>query len=184
MKRKVNPYYIIIILIIILFSSVIFHLLKSQPTKKECNNKTISEVENLVKITVSPSFNYNYNCMTNGVLQHLDRNYTYDIIPNELINGILFQGIHRPPVGTTVTIEILKSSTIYFFFHNKFDGGYTKIFSNLNNWKQSKTAPQYDIYNGTHGLKMIMYEINAKPGIYKIPPTIKDKACFSIVIQD
>ena len=166
-----------------LYIVISFLLLKSETLKKEYNTDTISEIEKLVKTTVLPTFKYSYARMEKGVLQHLDRNYTYDVIPNELINGLLFQGIHRSPLGTTITIELIKPSKIYFFFHNKFDGGYSEIFANLNNWKKSNDAPQYDIYNSSHGLKMIMYEFNAEPGIYKIPPTTKEDACFSIVIQ-
>ncbi len=183
MNNKSNVYYIIILIFLLLFA-VTFFLLKNTTPKKECSTDTISEIGKLVEITVLPTFKYRYACMKEGALQHLDRNYTYDVIPNELINGILFQGIHRPPLGTAVTIELIKPATIYFFFHYKFDGGYTKIFANLNNWGKSNDAPQYDIDNGKHGLKMIMYEFDARPGIYKIPPTTKENACFSILIQE
>ncbi|MCP4457311.1 MAG: hypothetical protein GY816_04690 [Cytophagales bacterium] len=98
-------------------------------------------------------------------------------------NGLLFQGIHRPPKGTALTIELLKPATVYFFFHHKVNGGYSEIFSNLKNWEKCPSAPQYDIYNGDHGLEMIMYKMVAEKGIHKIPPTTKNRACFSIVFQ-
>jgi hypothetical protein len=121
--------------------------------------------------------------METGVLQHLDRSYTYDVVPPELVNGWLFQGIHRPPAGTDIEIELMAPATIYFFFHPREDGGYTAIFSKLENWERCAAFPQYDIHNGDHGLKMVMYKLEARGGTYSIPPTTKDRACFSMVFQ-
>jgi hypothetical protein len=121
--------------------------------------------------------------MRPGVLQHLDRTYTYDEVPPELVNGWLFQGIHRPPAGTAVEIELMAPATIYFFFHPREDGGYTAIFSTLENWERCAAFPRYDIHNGDHGLKMVMYKLEARAGAYSIPPTTKDRACFSMVFQ-
>lgn len=147
------------------------------------NVERIKKAENLLRITPNPNFNYSYEIMKKGVIQHLDRDYTYDVIPEELENGILFQGIHRPPKGTIIQIELLKPGIIYFFFHETVNGGYAEIFPNLKQWEKSISAPQYDIYNGSHGLKMIMYKMVAKEGIYILPPTQVDKACFSIVFK-
>ena len=105
------------------------------------------------------------------------------MIPEELENGILFQGIHLPPKGTVIQIELLKPAIIYFFFHETVNWGYIEIFPYLKHWEKSISAPQYDIYNVSHGLKMIMYKMVANEGIYIIPPTQEDKACFSIVFK-
>ena len=137
----------------------------------------------LMEINVTPPFEFKYSTMKVGALQHLDRKYTYDVIPDELINGLLFQGVHRPPTGTSLKIKLLSPAKIYVFFHDTVDGGYTEIFSKLKGWKRTKEAPQYDIHNGGHGLKMVMYQMDAKAGTYKIPPTTKDRACFNIVFQ-
>ena len=139
--------------------------------------------ENLVKIMVSPSHKYKFDIMKEGVLLHLDRKYTYDIIPPELLGGLLFQGIHRPPKKYTIDIELLSPATIYFFFHCTANGGYSEIFKTLNNWEICDVFPQYDIHNGEHGLINIMYKRNAKIGKISIPPTTKKKACFNIVFQ-
>lgn len=147
------------------------------------NVEMIKKAEKTIRITATPNFIYSYDIMEKGVIQHLDRDYTYDVIPEEMEKGILFQGIHRPPKGTEIQIELLKPATIYFFFHETANGGYSEIFSNLKQWKKSISAPQYDIYNGSHGLKMIMYKMVAKKGIYVIPPTQADRACFSIVFK-
>lgn len=145
--------------------------------------KMITETEKKLKVRVTPPFPYSYNLMRKGVLQHIDRDYTYDVIPDELIGGILFQGIHRPPKGTELKIELLSPAIIYFFFHRNVDGGYNKIFNSLEGWEKCKEAPKYDIYNGTHGHDMVMYKMIADQGLYTIPPTTKDKACFSIVFK-
>jgi len=142
-----------------------------------------THVSKLVNITINPNYNYNFSIMKKGVLQHLDRKYTYDVIPEKLLGGLLFQGIHRPRKNTTIKLEILSPMIIYFFFHHKVDGGYSKIFSSLDNWILCNKAPQYDINNGDHGLKMIMYSRTVKKGIYYIPKTTKDRACFSIVFK-
>jgi hypothetical protein len=147
------------------------------------NEEMVELANELVHIDVQPEFPFSYDYMTEGVLQHLDREYTYDIIPYQLKGGLIFQGIHRPPKGTSLRIELLKPATIYFFFHSKTNGGYNKIFEQLPEWKLSKDAPQYDIHNGNHGLRMTMYRLVAQPGIIEIPATTKDKACFNMVFQ-
>lgn len=150
---------------------------------RESNIEMVKQAEKLAKVTITPTFRYSYEYMLEGVIQHLDRGYTYDVIPDRLKNGLLFQGIHRPPKGTIVEIELLEPATIYFFFHSEVDGGYTEIFAKLYNWKKSTSAPQYDVNNGDHGLKMVMYELAAQPGMYTIPATTKDRACFNMVFQ-
>lgn len=140
--------------------------------------------EKLVLVKVTPSFNFSFDFMKPGVLQHLDRQYTYDVVPEELMNGLLFQGIHRPPKGTSIEFELLSPATVYFFFHHEVDGGYSSIFETLPNWQHSDVFPQYDIHNGDHGLKMVMYQLEADAGSYSIPPTAEDRACFNIVFQE
>lgn len=147
------------------------------------NEEMVELASEIVKMDIYPPFPYSFDYMTEGVQQHLDRDYTYDVIPWQLKGGLLFQGIHRPPTGTSIRMELLQPATVYFFFHHKTDGGYTKIFENLPGWKRSENAPQYDIKNGDHGLRMTMFEFEAQVGIIEIPRTTKDKACFSIVFQ-
>lgn len=147
------------------------------------NWKMITKTEKNINVRVTPPFTYSYSLMRKGVLQHLDRDYTYDVIPDELMDGVLFQGIPRPPKGTKIKIELLSPATVYFFFHRKVDGGYNEIFNSLEGWEKCKEAPKYDIYNGTHGHDMVMYKKVAEKGVYCIPPTKKDKASFSIVFK-
>ncbi len=147
------------------------------------NEEMIELANELVHIEVQPEFPFSFDYMTEGVQQHLDREYTYDIIPYQLKGGLLFQGIHRPPKGTSLRIELLKPITIYFFFHHKTDGGYAKIFERLPDWKRSDDAPQYDIRNNKHDTQMIMFEMNAQPGVIVMPATTKDRASFNIVFQ-
>ncbi len=140
--------------------------------------------EKLVKMEVTPSFNFKFNIMKPGVIQHLDRHYTYDVVPEELVGGLLFQGIHRPPKDTIVKFTLLSPATVYFFFHHSADGGYTEIFKDLKDWKRCAVFPQYDIKSESkHGMNMLMYQLEADAGTYVIPPTTKDKACFNIVFQ-
>jgi len=139
--------------------------------------------EEYVRVDVTPLFNFSFDIMKPGVLQHLDRKYTYDVIPHELLNGLLFQGIHRPPKGTSIKFELLSPAIVYFFFHEQVDGGYVSIFKTLPNWVRCTRFPQYDINNGGHGLRMVMYKLDADAGVYSIPPTIEDRACFNIVFQ-
>jgi len=139
--------------------------------------------EKSVKVTVTPTHESKFDVMKEGVLLHLDRKYTYDVIPEELIGGLLFQGIHRPPKKYVVDIEILVPATIYFFFHYTANGGYSEIFKTLDGWEICDVSPQYDIHNGDHGLTNIMYKCEAEVGKISIPPTTKKKACFNIVFQ-
>ncbi len=151
--------------------------------KHKPDSERAKQAESLVKVTTTPNFTYRYDIMKKGVIQHLDRDYTYDVIPEELNNALLLQGVHRPPKGTALEIELLKPATVYFFFHHKADGGYSKIFANLINWERCDYAPQYDTNNEGDGLKMIMYKMVAEKGIYKIPSTTEDGACFNIAFK-
>jgi len=148
------------------------------------NVAMIAQAEKLVKVTTQPSFEYSFDFMTEGVLQHLDRAYTYDVIPENLNGGFLFQGIHRPPKGTVVEMDILRPMTVSFFFHSRVDGGYSQIFEDLEGWTKMSPAPQYDIHNGDHGLDMTLYQYDATIGLLSIPATTKDRACFSIMFQE
>ncbi|WP_300440087.1 hypothetical protein [Christiangramia sp.] len=145
------------------------------------------EMLNLVEkdfiVTPSPNFRYSYSIMREGVVQHLDRDYTYDIVPKELENGILFQGIHRLPKGTSFLIELKKPATVYFIFHQSSDGGYSKIFPYLEGWQKCGLAPKYDISNGAHGLNMSMYKLDGKTGTYNINPSNEERGCVSIVFK-
>ena len=147
------------------------------------NGQISKAAKQWVDVKVTPSYEFRFDVMRPGVLQHIDRPYTYDVVPPILMNGLLFQGIHRPPEGTAIRIELFAPADVYFFFHHTEDGGYTAIFSELENWKPSTTFPQYDIHNGSHGLKMVMYRLEADAGTYLIPPTTRDRACFNIVFQ-
>ncbi|MGH1362797.1 MAG: hypothetical protein ACRBF0_04515 [Calditrichia bacterium] len=166
-------------------------VLQKGPFKKQRNwpqhpvdAQMIKAAENFFEVSVSPEARYSYAIMKPGVIQHLDRRYTYDFIPDDLLNGVLFQGLHRPPAGTELTIKTNQLTDIYFFFHHTVDGGYGKIFKQLSQWKKMPIAPQYDIKSKRgHGLKMIMYHLRATPGEYKIPPTTADRACFNIVFK-
>jgi len=136
-----------------------------------------------VIITPDPPFAFGCDTMRVGVLQHLDRNYTYDVVPNELVNGLLFQGIHRPVKGTSLKIEVLQPVTIYVFFHTEADGGFGQAFAQLPNWTKCDSAPAYDIHNGDHGLHMTMYKTQAEVGRIELPATTADRACFSLVVK-
>jgi len=136
-----------------------------------------------VIITPEPTFTFGCDTMRVGVLQHLDRNYTYDVVPSEIVNGLLFQGIHRPVKGTSLRIEVLQPVTIYFFFHNEADGGFGQAFAQLPNWTKCDSAPAYDIHNGDHGLRMTMYKTQAEVGTIELPATAADRACFNLVVK-
>lgn len=129
----------------------------NQGAKKERppNQEMIKAAQRLVKVRVTPSFPFSFDLMKPGVFQHIDRRYTYDVVPPELINGFLFQGIHRPGKGTKVEFDLLSPAKVYFFFHEGGDRSYSAIFAKLDGWKRCASFPQYDIHNGDHGLKMV-----------------------------
>jgi hypothetical protein len=81
-----------------------------------CRRENRPLMKDKVNVIVTPDFNFRFDSMKPGVIQHVDREYTFDYIPAELENGLLFQGIHRPVKGTSITIEIFRPATIYFFF--------------------------------------------------------------------
>jgi hypothetical protein len=152
--------------------------------KRLPDSQMIQQAEQLVRMTISPRFNFSFALMQTGVHQHLDRLYTYDVIPPELLNGLLFQGVHRTPKGTIVTFELLAPATVYFLYHKWGDGGYPAFFAmHQKEWQLCPVAPQYDIHNGDHGLKMVMYRCEAAAGTYTFPATSTANTCFNIVFQ-
>jgi hypothetical protein len=137
--------------------------------------------EAYIRVTAQPEFPYRYSLMEEGVIQHVDRPYTYDVIPAQLKGGLLFQGIHRLPRGTSMEITLEQPTWIYFFFHRTVDGGYGEIFSSLQGWERCPEAPRYDIHNGDHGHHMVMYRMKAGRGTVVIPCSTKERACFNMV---
>ena len=186
MKKTLNLLIVLFIGIILILYKL-YDINKPQESIYEAhhvpNKEFINQIEQKVIVTLTPEIKYSYDIMEKGVIQHLDRKYTYDYIPKELENGILYQGVHQPIMGTSIHIELFERAAIYFFFHSSVDGGYTEIFKNKKEWQECYDTPKYDIENGDHGLNMTMYKINADAGKYTIPATTKDRACFNIVFQ-
>lgn len=171
---------VILMIAVVLVGGAVFFLFH-----EDCDRlpdaDAVRDAEKLVKVHIHPGHKYSFDVMEVGVYQHLDRCYTYDVIPEEMLGGLLFQGIHRPPAGTAVEFEMFAPARVYFFFHYTVDGGYTQIMQSLPEWKLIEKAPQYDIHNGEHGLRMTMYTLDAEPGVYRIPPTTRPRACYNIV---
>lgn len=145
--------------------------------------KPIEKVIPRVDMQISPAYDFKFDTMRVGALQHIDREYTYDVIPEELKEGMLFQGIHRQPAGTSISFKVNKTGTAYFFFHIRKHGGYNQIFETLPGWELCESAPQYDIHNGPHGLEMLMYKQQVTAGTYSIPKSTEDLGCFNMVFQ-
>lgn len=186
MKKQLKvPVVAVIVLLTVVLVLVRRHRDHGDDPRKEWppNTAMMQEAGKLVKVRVTPPFHYSFDRMKPGVLQHIDRRYTYDVVPDELLGGFLFQGIHRPPKGTAVEFELLSPAKVYCFFHEGGDGGYGAIFPRLEGWQCCDKHPQYDVHNGDHGLRMVMYRLDAGPGTYKIPATTADRACFNIVFQ-
>jgi hypothetical protein len=136
-----------------------------------------------VEVQVEPPQRHTFATMKVGARQHVDRDYTYDVVPAELTGGLLYQGIHRPPRGLRVTLALQKPARVYFFFHDRYDGGYTQIFSQMTNWERRPKAPQYDLAGGAHGKSMLLFAADLQAGTHVIPSTTKSRACFSIVFD-
>ena len=139
--------------------------------------------ERTAKVTLTPESAFGFDTMRVGALQHLDRDYTYDVVPEELLGGLLFQGIHRAPKGTKLHFDLLEAATVSVFFHPEKDGGWSEAFAKLPEWQRCESFPQYDIHNGKHGLTMIMHRLEAAPGRYELPETTEDQGCFNLVFQ-
>jgi len=88
-----------------------------------CGGDAAAAFGGLVEFVVEPPCAHRVARMDLGALQHVDRSYTYDVVPGELVGGALLQGVHRPPAGTRVTFELAASARVYVFFHATVDGG-------------------------------------------------------------
>ncbi|MBC8479368.1 MAG: hypothetical protein H8D46_02790 [FCB group bacterium] len=180
-------------LISLAVSAVIFCILLIQVWKAEkgaelqeisrAGEQLLKQADSLIQVELSPESRFKWDIMRRGVKLHVDREYTFDVIPEELLGGLLFQGIHRMAKGTAIQITLTVPADIYFFFHADKDGGYAEIFKNLAGWKRVEEAPQYDIHRGSHGLDMIMYHLKSDTGEVTIPASTIDRACFSMVFQ-
>ena len=131
--------------------------------------------ENDITVTIEPHKDFYTETMTVGVKKDIDRTYTYDVIPKELVGGLLYQTAHRMKSGTDIEIKTHKAMTLYFIFHEDYDGNYTDIFKNLDEWEICNTAPQYDVDTNNpqmvgHGDNQKMYKLEAKKNTtYSIP---------------
>ncbi len=137
----------------------------------------------IVAFAIDPPCDHRVARMDVGALQHVDRSYTYDVVPAELIGGVLLQGAHRPPRGTRVTVDLAAQARVFVFFHVTVDGGLGAAFATLDGWQRQPTAPQYDVRNGDHGHRMVMYARDFEPGRHGLPATTADRGCFSVVVQ-
>ncbi len=162
---------------------MLFFIKSERNSSVSANKQAVAMAEKNVNISITPNFDFSYDFMNPGVLQHLDRGYTYDVVPEQLQNGILFQGIHEVPQGTVIKFKLLSPMTVYFIVCGDADGGFSSILNNLPNWSRSTVFPQYDIYNGDHGLLMNMYKYDADIGLHSIPESTENGACFNIVFQ-
>jgi len=173
---------LIFISMVLSFSYFLFssELIKDHRKKDE----KLEIAKNLVKIQIYPKLEYQFDIMKEGVLQHIDRDYKYDIVPDRISDGILFRTNHEVPKGTTVQFELLSPAEVYLILCHDQDGGYLELIEQLSIWKKQDQFPQYDIYNGMHGMRMDMYLLYAEPGVYKLPVTIKEDACFNIVFKN
>lgn len=181
-----NPFFLILFSLYLFLSLIIAKKIYDNLGVKadhSVDGETVELVEKNYIVTAFPEFPYSYSIMKKGVIQHLDRDYTYDVVPPEVDGGILFQGIHRLPKGTSFKIELLKPATVYFFFHKSSDGGYSQIFPDLKVWNKCVSAPRYDINNGTHGLDMLMYKLEGEAGTYNIPSSTEERGCVSLVLN-
>ena len=137
--------------------------------------------ENDVTVRIEPHKDFYTDTMKIGVKKDIDREYTYDIIPKELVGGLLYQTKHRIMSGTDIEIKTHKAMTLYFIFHEDYDGNYTNIFKNLDGWEICDTAPQYDIntrntHMAGHGDNQKMYKLKAKKNTtYSIPKSDDSK---------
>jgi len=163
----------------------------NQDSEKVYDITTVNEhtIKSSVQHKTLNSKLYDFDIMTKGVRQHVDRNYTYDVIPSELEGGYLYQPVHRIPENTKISFDVKKPTDVYVFFHVTCDGMFTETFKEMKNWELCSSAPQYDIDNPNgHGLKMLMYKLDAKIGTYDLPiikynQKHKSMLCFNIVFK-
>ena len=142
-------------------------------------------MEDRIKIIFDPKQEFSFDIMEIGVKQHIDRSYTYDIIPTEILGGTLLQNVHRLEKGTKIAFSCNEECIVYFIFHSTVDGGYSETFKNLKGWERCENYPKYDIKNPNgHGLTMVMYRTKILANVnVNIPPTEKENACCNIVFK-
>jgi acyl-CoA thioesterase-1 len=144
------------------------------------------DLAKLVKYTVEPAMEHKLNHLKLGAIQHCDRPYVYSVIPEEMVGAVVFQGVHRAPLGTKVKIEVLASSTVYFFFYHggKYSGGYDKIFPDLKDWRKLDADVRYGHNVDKESSKIMrVYRLDAQAGLVEIPATTSENGVFAFAVK-
>ena len=149
----------------------------------------------------SGCLNVSTDVMLPGVQMHLDRLYTYDVIPSAVYGGSLLVVPHRLPAGLDLEFDCSgpgtdegAPATFFVIAHsgeNAHDGGLTTPLdwrvSQDAGWRRSAVAPQYDLADvcgcGPHGLNMSMWGLTFRGATHiRIPSTTQDDGAISFVL--
>jgi len=132
------------------------------------------------KIYINANINIDFKLLENDCTFHNDRDYTYDKIPEYLINKTIVTHKHKLLTNTTFKIYTIKENIIYMMIHNIKHGG---LISELieNGWVRLSEPLHYDTHNGNHGLMTTLLQYNTKPNESVSITTTENSACISIL---
>jgi acyl-CoA thioesterase-1 len=154
---------------------------------KSGTSSAATDLAKLVKFTVEPPMDYKLDYLKVGAIQHCDRPYVYRAIPEQMIGAVVFQGVHRAPLGTGVKIEVLAPTTVYCLFYHgaKYSGGYDKIFPKLEGWQALNEDVHYGhgASAGKEGKIMKVYRRDAQDGVVEIPATSSENGVFALAVK-
>lgn len=147
------------------------------PDQAPAPNDASREVAKLVAVNVEPAFDFAFDRLNLGTLQHIDRRYRYVSVPEALRDGFVFQGIHRVPADTTFTLTVHAPTTIWLAFLPRLDGGWGRSLGE--DWTKLDLTLSYQNPNK----KMIIYRMDAQPGQVVLPRTTADRVCMALVFK-
>ena len=123
-----------------------------------------------------------FDIMTEGVVQHVDRDYDIYDFPDELRGGLLYRPLHRMRPGTSVRIQLNATCSVYLCFHVEEDGGYGEMIPSLAGWTEVEGVLLFDSLDPKHHGTMSIHRHRATAGSsIVIPATVERDACFNLV---
>lgn len=150
-------------------------------------NDAALQVAKLVRVVPEPAVEHAFDYLAVGTRQHLDRTYVYCWVPEDMAEGIVYQGPHRAALNQSFTIEVLAPTTIWFCVKGgkTWGGGWHEVFAELEGWQRVDPPLLYhnSATTGKNGKDMVRYRLDAEPGTIVIPPAPRVNAVMSIVFR-
>jgi len=135
-----------------------------------------------ISFSSKPKLGANFGVFNDGSLQHVDRDYKYDIVPDKLKSLILFKSVHELKRNTKMVFKSDKPINAYVILCNNHDKAITELVKTETIWEQQDKFPQYDIYNGKHGWYTRVYKSSVRKDLFNFEISV-DGLCLNFLFD-